>query len=193
MSNNPHFLQGQQKYAEKDFSAAVDLFTKAIEKEENPYIYYERALSYLHLRQAQASLTDLNTACSLQPENPFRYSSRAYVKEIVGDLTGAKADYEKCLELDPNDAVALNNLGLLEEKMGRKEQAKKLVKRADKLAEADAYLKKQKTQAANSQHPLPTEEQPTPGLKAYWDMFKETFSNKERFNEFLTFVKKGLK
>ena len=33
------------------------------------------------------------------------------------DIQGAIADYEKAVELDPEDAITLNNLGLLEEQV----------------------------------------------------------------------------
>ena len=47
---------------------------------------------------------------------------------------GAIEDYEKAIELDPEDAVAFNNLGLVEEKLGRKEKAKDYFEKADSLS-----------------------------------------------------------
>ncbi|MCE2777491.1 MAG: tetratricopeptide repeat protein [Algoriphagus sp.] len=49
-------------------------------------------------------------------------------------MAGAIADYEKAIELDPEDAVAYNNLGLVEEKMGRKEKAQQNFTKADALS-----------------------------------------------------------
>lgn len=118
-----------------NYSAAVDCFTKALETEENPEIYYERGLAYFHLKAVDSALNDMNKAQELDPENPYRYSSRAYIKDKMGDLEGAMDDYKKAIELDPEDAIAYNNLGLLEEKAGFNEMAVNNFKTADKLAE----------------------------------------------------------
>ena len=37
------------------------------------------------------------------------------MKQACGDLRGAIEDYKRTVELDPEDAVTWNNLGLLEE------------------------------------------------------------------------------
>jgi len=76
----------------------------------------------------------MNKAQELEPQNPYRYSSRAYIKDACGDLEGAIADYKKCIELDPQDAVAHNNLGMLEEKFGRKQKAEKHFAKADEIS-----------------------------------------------------------
>jgi Flp pilus assembly protein TadD len=141
MSNNPNFLKGKEFYKAQKFNDAIAEFSIAISKEENPYIYYERAMAYVHNNNLKLALADLNVAAELQPENPFRFSSRAYIKDLAGDTLGAVEDYEKCIALDDTDAIAHNNLGILADKLGRKEKAKKLVKRADRLAAANEYLK----------------------------------------------------
>ena len=49
------------------------------------------------------------------------------------DIQGAIADYEKAVELDPEDAITLNNLGLLEEQIGRMQSAKERFAAADAM------------------------------------------------------------
>ena len=49
------------------------------------------------------------------------------------DVDGAIADYKKALELDPEDAITLNNLGLLEEQYGMRKSAQEKFRRADTL------------------------------------------------------------
>ena len=46
---------------------------------------------------------------------------------------GAIEDYKKALELDPEDAVTWNNLGLLEEQLGYQEQARERYRVSDEL------------------------------------------------------------
>jgi tetratricopeptide (TPR) repeat protein len=41
----------------------------------------------------------------------------------MGDIKGAIEDYEKTISLDPDDAIAYNNLGLLQEQLGYKEKS----------------------------------------------------------------------
>ena len=54
------------------------------------------------------------------------------MKQASGDTHGAIADYKKALELDPEDAVTWNNLGLLEEQLGQ-EQARERYRVSDEL------------------------------------------------------------
>ncbi|OEK04654.1 tetratricopeptide repeat protein [Roseivirga misakiensis] len=72
-------------------------------------------------------------ALSLDQENPYRYSSRAFFKDRIGDLEGAIEDYERAIALDPEDAIALNNKGLVEEKLGYAEKAKKSFDKSNDL------------------------------------------------------------
>lgn len=55
------------------------------------------------------------------------------MKQAAQDLDGALADYKKALELDPDDAITWNNLGLLEERMGYQQQAQERFKVSDEL------------------------------------------------------------
>ena len=91
------------------------------------------AVTQFHLKQLMNALANMNKAQELEPRNPYRYSSRAYIKDAIGDLAGAIEDY-KMHELDPQDAVAHNNLGMLEEKFGRKQKAEKHFKKADEIS-----------------------------------------------------------
>lgn len=72
-------------------------------------------------------------ALKLEPQNPYRYSSRAFYKDRKGDFKGAIKDYEKAIALDPEDEIAYNNKGLIEEKLGYKEKAEKSFKRSNKI------------------------------------------------------------
>ena len=55
------------------------------------------------------------------------------MKQACGDLRGAIEDYKRAVELDPEDAVTWNNLGLLEEQLGYQEQAKERYRVSDEL------------------------------------------------------------
>ena len=92
-----------------------------------------RAVVLHLLNRHEEAMSELNKALDLDPQNPYRYSSRAFLKDRIGDLKGAIADYEKAIEMDPEDAISINNKGLVEEKLGYKERANESFKRADDL------------------------------------------------------------
>ncbi|TAH22492.1 MAG: tetratricopeptide repeat protein [Cytophagales bacterium] len=227
-----HYEKGLQKLKEGKYSEALINFDKALA--ENPYdasCMSDKAVALFHLDKKAESLALLDHAQKLEPANPYRYSSRAFVKDAMGDLQGAILDYQKAIELDPEDMVAYNNLGLIEEKLGYKEAAKK------KFAEADALAKKlgidfdedgnfvssksredipsatsgqrneqEEGDVSESMPPIrkkiveqiampPMEEQASAGTqnltpKNYLQVFKEVFTSKKVFNEFINFVLK---
>jgi tetratricopeptide (TPR) repeat protein len=152
----------------------------------------------LHLLgRNEEALTELDRAANLDPKNPYRYSSRAYLKDRTGDFLGAIADYEKAIELDPEDAVAFNNLGLVEEKMGRMEKAKDYFEKADSLS---GYPPKKEAEVTPNETPNQTEKpKPTrpnyPASKPkltvghYLEVFQGIFTKSEVRKEFTTYIK----
>lgn len=189
MSKNKDFILGKQLYSKKLFEPAVVSFTKAIQQEENPYIYYERGISNMHISRFPEALSDFDTAAELQPENSFRFSSRAFLKERMGDLEGARTDYGKCIELDPNDAIAYNNLGILEEKMGRLVVSKKYSAKADLLLSENST--RYTTEDLNS--PNVEEDVASSAITEYLKLMGSVFTKKAHFSDFLKFIKRGFK
>ncbi|PCJ25834.1 MAG: hypothetical protein COA97_07075 [Flavobacteriales bacterium] len=92
----------------------------------------ERGVSHFHNKDIDAAMDDMNKAVELEPENSYRYSSRAYIRAKI-DVDGAIEDYQKAVELDPKDSIALNNLGLLEENVGKIKSAKNRFKASNKI------------------------------------------------------------
>ena len=90
----------------------TDLTTILIRLPDEPTLLSERGVSYYHNKQIERSLKDMDKAVEFDPNNSYRYASRAYIKAKI-DVDGAIEDYKKAVELDPEDAIALNNLGLL--------------------------------------------------------------------------------
>jgi Flp pilus assembly protein TadD len=132
-----HYENGLEKLKEGKYSEALINFDKALAENPNDAsCISDKAVALFHLDKKVEALALLDYAQKLEPNNPYRYSSRAFIKDALGDLQGAILDYQKAIELDPDDMVAYNNLGLIEEKLGYKEAAKK------KFAEADALAKK---------------------------------------------------
>lgn len=101
--------------------------------DHNPDDMHDRAVSHFHCGEKDLALDWLNKAADVQPDYSYRYASRGWMKQACGDLRGAIEDYKRTVELDPEDAVTWNNLGLLEEQLGYQEQAKERYRVSDEL------------------------------------------------------------
>lgn len=197
---NQHFEKAEKAYKEKDFENAVEHFTNAIEVSPNiAEIHYQRGITYFHLKKLSLALVDFDKAVELEPENPYRYSSRAYIRDACGDTEGAYKDYQVAIKIDPDDAIAHNNLGLIEEKLGRQSEAKKRYTKADELAEKFNHFADQKqhdnfTDKFVKMGELNEEEEQdkNPESSLFSEMWKAVATEKGR-KEFWKFVKNGFK
>lgn len=178
------------------YDKALSILNKLIKKEPNNADFFsERGVVYYHLEQAENSINDMNKAADLEAENPYRYSSRAFIRDWMGDLHGAISDYEKTIEMDPDDAIAQNNLGMLQEKLGYKEKANDYYKRADKLSniEKSMFNKMDSIEKGGERKPPPKKEALPKEKKSTWSIIKSVFSSREQRREFVRFIKNGFK
>lgn len=161
-------------------------------------LLHDRAVCVFQLGRKKEALDQLDEAVALEPDNPYRYSSRAWIRAALKDVDGAIADYRKALEIDPDDAITLNNLGLLEEQYGMRKAAQERFKRADTLmgilkeagvdpADAAAKPATPAESAAESKATKPA------GKGSLWGEVKAVFTTPGRGKEFLRFLRKGLR
>jgi len=77
----------------------------------------------------------LSEGLTASPDLPELLYARAMAHDANGQLEGLEADLRRILEMDPEDAMALNALGYtLADRTGRLEEARALVQRALELA-----------------------------------------------------------
>lgn len=188
-----YYEKARKKYEAQNFEDAVYWYTRVLTADDkDAEIYSERGVAYFHKGELKKALEDLNRARDLEPENPYRYSSRAYIRDAMGDLEGAIADYEHTIKLDPEDAVAHNNLGLLEEKRGYHAKAKVLFNFADELSKdatgsdnPDDYrpknIQKEIDKETKKEEPSTTR------------VIKQVFTDKSAFKDFLNFIGNGFR
>lgn len=186
-----------------EIDRAIDLYTQAMEKTPNdPNLISDRGVAYLHKNDRVNCFKDLNLSLSLQPNYAYRYASRAFAHSHFKDIDAAINDYEKAVELDPDDAVAHNNLGVLLEQKGYKKQADERFARADKLSKMEDHLleimdeMEQNNEPAPEPLPSPIEIDPTMQREKNVETFKamrKIFSSKKEFTDFLHFIKNGFK
>lgn len=169
-----------------NFSHSVNDFTAIISKlPDEATIYSERGVSYYHQKNYKAALDDLDKAVELEPNKPYRYSSRAYIRAYI-DVDGAIDDYEKAIELDPNDEIAYNNLGLLLENQGNMREAQKNFQKSNEIIGYDP----EKRNDVQEENHVETENEEKSSLgKIMLDVFRDKNTRKE----FLEFLKSGFK
>lgn len=168
-----------------DYKSSIIDFTAVLKKlPEEATIYSERGVSYFHNKQIDLSLKDMDKAVELEPNKAYRYSSRAFIKAYE-DVDAAIADYKKAIEIDPQDEISFNNLGLLEENLGRYKDAQESYKKSNEIIGYNPEKRQQKEE----QEEIPTtpNEQPTFGSvltsiftsnaarKDFWDFVKKIF------------------
>lgn len=117
----------------KQWDEAMEIWTSLIGQYPDAAEYYvERGVCKFNLRFKHA-IQDFDYAIEMESDNPYFYSCRAYIKDKTGDTEGSVADYTKALELDPEDAITLNNLGLAEQKLGFTSRSRERFKYSDDL------------------------------------------------------------
>ena len=167
----------------EEFDKSIeDLSTILVRLPNEASLFCERGISYFHKKDIEASMRDMNKAVELEPENPYRYSSRAYIRAKL-DVDGAIEDYKKAVELDPKDAIALNNLGLIEENAGRIRSAQKRFKASNEIIGYDPNKRNQK------EEPKKIEDQRSIG-KIMLDVFSDSSTRKEYFKFVKSMFKK---
>jgi len=185
---------------------SIELYTKALKgHEKDPNIYSDRGVAYLHKNDQVRCYEDLNKAIELQPNYAYRYACLAFAKNNFGDIDGAIIDYEKAVKLDPTDAVAENNLGLLLEQKGYKQKAEERFAKADKLSKMEDHLYEVMDEIEGEGIPRKKEEEniinqkmidPSEKREEYlgqFGEFKKVFTSKKQFKEFVAFIKNGFK
>lgn len=128
------YWKGMIALKRRNLNEALFSFEESLKEKMDAQVLSDKGVCLFHLGQLLPALDCMNKAQQMEPNNPYRYSSRAYILERLGKVDKAIEDYEKCIALDPDDAVAHNNLGLLEQKQGRLEKAKQHAKKADGLS-----------------------------------------------------------
>ena len=95
--------------------------------------------TYRRKGDAEAAIAWLTRASELLPDHPVVRGTLALVLDACGEKEEAELAYRATLDLDPDNAVAMNNLAfLLAERGGDLDQALGLARRAGELMPLDA-------------------------------------------------------
>lgn len=183
--------EAESLYAEKEWAQAESRFVE-LRKQREPDgdLIHDHAVCIFQLGRTKEALQEFDRAVALEPENPYRYASRAWIRAAMKDVDGAIEDYRKALELDPDDAIALNNLGLLEEQYGMRKSAQERFRRADTLM----GILKDAGVDPPIDGPQPVPETPEAETSTgIWKEMAAVFTKSGRWREFVTFIRNGFR
>ena len=120
---NPYNIEalqwrGGMRMNDKNWQGAINDFTVILQKEDDFGIRLSRVISYLETNQpelAKADLEDLTNAPDLLSQARLNAVLGDYYLKI-GNPEEAITQYQKTLDINPNDAIVLNNCGLIHTK-----------------------------------------------------------------------------
>jgi len=85
---------------------------------EEAYIHYELGMDYYGIKEVDKAMTEWREAIKLNPDSEARHMlGQAYYSK--GDIEAARKEWEGILARDPNNFMALNNLGSLFKEQGQ--------------------------------------------------------------------------
>ncbi|XP_055980679.1 RNA polymerase II-associated protein 3-like [Sorex fumeus] len=101
---NKYFRQGK-------YDDAIECYTKGMHADPyNPVLPTNRASAYFRLKKFAVAESDCNLAIALNRDYTKAYARRDAARFTLQKLEDAKTDYEKVLELEPNNFEATNEL-----------------------------------------------------------------------------------
>lgn len=128
------FVMGLEKAKQKDYAAAIEEFTKALQV--NPEFieaYYQRGLAYYDLGRIPQAVFDYDQVLKRDTYHVEAYYCRALARLALKNLPGALKDVDKTIELNCYKAGAYNLRGVVERKLGNIERAIANLKKAAEL------------------------------------------------------------
>lgn len=105
--------QGNASMAQKDFTTAIELYTKALGiMPGNPIFLSNRAAAYSASKNHEAACTDAEAAVAVDPTYTKAWSRLGLARFALGDIQGSKEAYSKGIEYEGNGGSEAMKKGL---------------------------------------------------------------------------------
>jgi tetratricopeptide (TPR) repeat protein len=139
-------LLGDIYRGNKDYAAAIEAYSQAIENSENGddnlwALYYARGTAFERAQLWSSAEADLKKSLQLSPDQPYvlNYLAYSWVDRNI-NLQDAKKMLIRAVELAPQDAFIIDSLGWLHYKMGSYDDAENLLQLAVEIRPYDPQL-----------------------------------------------------
>ena len=121
-----------------EYEKALADYNRSIELDEKYALsYYCRGSMLLHLDKARQALTDLDSACQLEPDDPFYLSGRAEAFYVLNRMDEALADCNRAIEIDEHYFVAYTTRHKIYLYLGEGDKAEADAEKIDELLSAE--------------------------------------------------------
>jgi tetratricopeptide (TPR) repeat protein len=132
-----YIAMGNKEGAVKDYSTLIDVF-----KTKDANAYTGRGMAYSQKGDYTNAVKDLSKSLALKKDDPLVLTERgnAYLKQGKGKYPLATNDFNKALELQPNNFIALYGLGKISFESNKFDQGIEYLTKALKIKpDADAH------------------------------------------------------
>jgi tetratricopeptide (TPR) repeat protein len=124
----------------KNLDGAVEQLQHAIQNDpSDANAYHELAVTYRAMKNYGEALRAEEAALALQPERSEFHGIRAMVRVETGQFAQAKDEFLRVIQMDPNNAVAWNNLGNAYRELNELDEAAEAYRKAIELSPHYAY------------------------------------------------------
>lgn len=114
--------KGNKLFKQGKYDEAIECYTKGMDADPyNPVLPTNRASAYFRLKKFAVAESDCNLAIALNRNYAKAYARRGAARFALQKLEDAKKDYEKVLELEPNNFEATNELRKINQALTSKE------------------------------------------------------------------------
>jgi tetratricopeptide (TPR) repeat protein len=104
------FDEGVAAYIKEDYSASVELLSRAIQYDPSLALFYvSRGAARLKLGRTRAAISDFDRAIDLDAEYVRAYHLRGLAYEKSGEFARAFQDFDRALEIDPEYGAAYHS------------------------------------------------------------------------------------
>ncbi|WP_375560130.1 tetratricopeptide repeat protein [Bernardetia sp. OM2101] len=124
-----------EKIKKRDLEGGIDDFSKALEIESVPLIYFNRGFARSLLGNFEGAIEDYNKTIELDYNLAQSYYERGYCHEQMNELKKALTDYTKAIEENKDYVEAYNNRAIVKLKQHKTKEG---IKDLDMVIKIDA-------------------------------------------------------
>jgi tetratricopeptide (TPR) repeat protein len=135
---------GIAKYTIQDFQGALIDYDESLSFCKSYNGFYNRGVLKMNIRDFEGALCDFDSASGMDTLVPDAYINKGFIFYQAGNLANALQNYNRALQIAPNDSRAFIGRGLTNIKQGNKSVGCEDLRQAATLGNTDAQIQIQK-------------------------------------------------